>query len=476
MPEIRARLICAGCGFEVPADEALPFRCPRHREGDDIDHLLQVRWERGAPTLEEAVEVGLAEAATNPFQRWRARSFSYAKALERGMSDAAYVELVEELDAAVAAVDGAGFRFTPWHHEPALGTWIKDETGNVAGSHKARHLFGLALFVEVAERTGLVAPGQLGTADRPLAIASCGNAALAAAVVARAWQRTLRVFVPPTAPTSTVTRLVELGAELITCRRTATAPPGDPCLHAFLEAVEAGALPFTVQGHANGLTIEGGKTLGFELAAQHRGAAPLEHLFLQVGGGALASATCQALGAERMPKVHAVQTLGCHPIVHAWRKLAADLRDALGARAALPPDSTAGDEPLAGWLLRHADPEVTARVLASARQHRSRYMRPWSEPATSVATGILDDETYDWFEVVRAMLVTGGWPIVVAESELTQAREEAQARTGIPVEATGSAGLAGLIQTRARGHIPSNAQAAVLFTGIQRADSGGSPP
>ena len=68
--------------------------------------------------------------------------------------------------------------------------WVKDETGNVAGSHKARHLFGILLELRVAEALGHGDPAS------PLAIASCGNAAYAAAVVARAAGRELRVFVP----------------------------------------------------------------------------------------------------------------------------------------------------------------------------------------------------------------------------------------------------------------------------------------
>ena len=100
--------------------------------------------------------------------------------------------LVRELDAAVAEVDGHGFVVTPYLNVPALaqslglaadGLWLKDETTHVAGSHKARHLFGLALTLAVAARTKVTDDED---AQRPLAIASCGNAALAAAVVARA--------------------------------------------------------------------------------------------------------------------------------------------------------------------------------------------------------------------------------------------------------------------------------------------------
>ena len=135
------------------------------------------------------------------------------------MADAEYAELVRGLDDAVARVDGRGFRVTPFGRSPALGSalgfsgaggvWVKDETGNVSGSHKGRHLMGLLMHLEVVERLGLW-PARA----RPrLAIASCGNAALAAAVVAAAGERRLRVFVPVDADPAVVRRLEELEAE-----------------------------------------------------------------------------------------------------------------------------------------------------------------------------------------------------------------------------------------------------------------------
>ncbi len=137
----------------------------------------------------------------NPFLRYRPRFHSYHVARAAGWSDDRYVDLVRELDDAIADVDGDGFRATPivrsssldqaLGFDPGAGVWVKDETGNVSGSHKARHLMGVMLGLRVAEALDLADP------DAPLAIASCGNAALAAAVVARAARRRLLVFVPP---------------------------------------------------------------------------------------------------------------------------------------------------------------------------------------------------------------------------------------------------------------------------------------
>ena len=63
----------------------------------------------------------------------------------------------------------------------------------------------------------------------------------------------------------------------------------------FREAVQAGALPFGVQGTENGLAIEGGRTLAFEMAEAFAttGKTP-DAVYVQVGGGALASALATA--------------------------------------------------------------------------------------------------------------------------------------------------------------------------------------
>ena len=128
---------------------------------------------------------------------------SYHVATARGLPDAGYCDLVASLDASVAAVGGRGFRATPFARSRELsealafsadgGVWVKDETGNVSGSHKGRHLMGVLIHLAVMERCGLLDPAR----RRELAVASCGNAALAAAVVARAGGWRLTVFVPP---------------------------------------------------------------------------------------------------------------------------------------------------------------------------------------------------------------------------------------------------------------------------------------
>ena len=70
--------------------------------------------------------------------------------------------------------------------------------------------------------------------------------------------------------------------------------------------------------------------------------------------------------------------------------------------------------------------------MAQAAAHRSAFMLPWEETPHSVATGILDDETYDWRAVVEGMLMTGGRPLVVGEELLLHANQLAVSTTRDP--------------------------------------------
>jgi threonine synthase len=439
-------ICCAGCGYVADPDDPYPFRCPRAGT-DDADHVLTRVLNLTNARFPEGDEA-------NPFLRYRALMHSYHVATSRAPGDQTYRDLVTSLDAAVAAVDGHGFRATPFSRSPGLsdalgfdrhgGVWVKDETGNVSGSHKGRHLMGVLIHLAVMEHTGLLDPAG----RRELAIASCGNAALAAAVVARAGGWGLTVFVPPEADPRVVRRLYDLGANVVTCPRE-PGIPGDPAYRRLRQELDAGALPFTTQGPENGLAIEGGLTLGYELVTDLAGE-PLDHLIVQVGGGALASSTIQALreaadlGAiTRLPRIHTVQTTGAHPLERAYARV----------RALLPPEPT---------------PDAIRKTMAEAAQHRSAFMQPWPQEPASVATGILDDETYDWRAVVEGMLTTGGRPLVVSEDSLTQANRLAVARIGVPVDPTGSSGLAGLLEMRRSGQIGDHDRVAVLFTGLER--------
>lgn len=394
--------------------------------------------------------------ATNPFLRYRTRLDSYASARRHGWSDDEFVSLVTRLDNAVAAVAGSGFRVTPAVGADRLAMTlgidatlhVKDETGNVGGSHKSRHLFGVLLHLAVTP----VAGGEL-------AIASCGNAAVAAAMVAKAVDRPLRVFIPMWADPAVVTILEGLDAHIEVSERR-PGESGDPTFLRFTEAVERGAVPFSVQGTSTPTAIDGGRTIGWELAEQLAPGAGRVRLFVQVGGGALASAVWSGLHELRPSDrvvLHAVQTEACAPLERAWRLLTEDL-----AGAAAEPVSD--DAPIRALELEGSG----AEAMDMAATHPERYMWPWEPVGTSSASGILDDITYDWRTVVVPMIEGGGWPVVVPERLVAEANLVGRDMTGIDVDPTGTAGLAAMLDPATTVTIDAEDQVVVLFTGVRR--------
>ena len=382
----------------------------------------------------------------NPFLRYRRMLWAHRRFAESGGGDADFVATVERLDRRIAEIDGRGFRVTPTSRARALGErlgvelWVKAETDNVTRTHKARHLMGLALHLE-AEGVA---------AGRRLAIASCGNAALAAATVARAANRPLDVFIPPWADETIVEALDVLGARIQVCPRVG-GEAGDPCFGRFRDAVAAGALPFCAVAAENVWTIDGGRTLAFEMIESLGGTGDLDAVFVQVGGGALASSVVQgfveaadagAIG--RLPAFYAVQSEGCAPLRQAWDRLSA-----LGA-----------------------DRGIDAALEVAAGEP-GRFMQPWAPPQgdipQSIATGILDDVTYDWLPIAWGLAATGGDVVVAPEHLVAEAHALARRWTGVPVDPTGTAGLAGLLAAHREGLVADGARVGVLFTGADRA-------
>ena len=350
----------------------------------------------------------------NPFVRYGPRLAWWAFARANGMSDADCTALTH----AVAE----GFRVTPFGPSVALAraltrdVWVKDETGNVAGSHKARHLVPILLHLRAAEELGLL------PVRPPLAIASCGNAAIAASTLAQRVDWPIDVYVPTWMSRQVGEQLDLLGARTNVCERRTGDPPGDPAMLRFREAVTAGAIPFTVQGPENALCLDGGRTLGWEIRDALPDTGPWR-AFVQVGGGALAA--CLGAGLGPGIRLDTVQAEGCAPLAAAWQRI--------GSFA----------QPERDW----AD-----------------VMQAWPDPH-SVADGILDDETYDWIADVRAMQASGGRPIVAAETEIVAAHALAT-EAGFDVSPTGSAGLAGALT--ARNELAAEERLIVVMSGVAR--------
>ena len=421
---------CAVCGGERSIAEAMPWRCPNAIGADRHHHVLQLVNDQstaftgppllthstasaGAPAADQAISSPTSLGENRPFERYDHLLAWAAHAEAHGIGTADRLAIVRELDRAIEQVAGIGFRVTPFARSDSLsdalgfapdgGIYVKDETHGVAGSQKARHLFTILLHLRALEELGQL-PHRV-----PLAIASCGNAALAAATLARAADWPIDVYVPTWMDDAFGVELDRLGATTHRCERRPDDPPGDPAMHRFRAAVADGAIPFTGQGPENALALDGGRTIGWEIGEQAGALGGLDQMYVQVGGGAFA--TCLGAGlADLSPAtcLHAVQVEGCAPLERAWRRA---VDRGLGPR-----------EVAAGW----AD-----------------LMTAWDDPH-SAADGILDDETYDWLGVFDAMHRSEGDPVVAAEADVLRANGLAVA-AGYEVSVTGSAGLAGVI-------------------------------
>ena len=401
-----AGLRCAVCATTVDIAVPFPWRCPK-ATADDPYHVLHIV--EGGPIPEPIDD-------PNPFVRYGPRLAWWAFARANGMTAAACEALTYEVAGDFAITPFA--RSSVLSDELQLDVWVKDETGNVAGSHKARHLVGILLHLRAAETLGLL------DGRPPLAIASCGNAGLAAATLAAQADWPLDVYVPTWMDDAFGERLDQLGARIHRSARRDGDPAGDPAMLRFREARSAGAIPFTVQGPENGLCLDGGRTIGWEIADQAQAAGvDLDRVVIQVGGGAFAA--CVGAGLGRGVRLDTVQAEGCAPLAAAWER------------------AVALDRPERQW---------------------SQVMRPWDDPH-SAADGILDDETYDWIADIEAMSESGGEPIVAPETEILRAHTLATA-AGYSVSATGSAGLAGVLTAR-RGFGDGD-RIAVVMSGVAR--------
>ncbi len=401
---------CAVCGTSVDVATPSAWQCPNVTEADPYHVLHIVEGGRVPERIDDP----------NPFVRFGPRLAWWAFARANGMTDAACEALTLEI--------AGDFVVTPFGVSKALSDelgvelWVKDETHNVAGSHKARHLVSILLHLRAAEMLGRP------TERRTLAIASCGNAARAAAALAARCDWPLDVFVPTWMDEATGAQLSALGADVHRCERRDGDPPGDPAMLRFREAVRAGAIPFTVQGPENGYCLDGGRTIGWEIGEQAEPAGiGLDRVVVQVGGGAFAACVGAGLGAS--VRLDTVQAEGCAPLHATWQHLS-EIRE----------------------------PE----------RHWRELMQPWPDPH-SIADGILDDETYDWIADVAVMAESGGRPVVAHERDIVAAHQLALA-AGFHVSPTGSAGLAGVLALR--DELTPGERIAVVMSGVARASPG----
>jgi threonine synthase len=186
--------------------------------------------------------------------------------------------------------------------------FLKEEGANPTGTFKAR---GLALAVTMARQYGL----------RKLAVPSAGNAAGALAAYAAAAGIEAHIFMPRDVPTANYMESVAYGAHV-------TLVDGliSDCARIVAERKQAEGW-FDISTLKEPYRVEGKKTMGYELVEQSGWKYP-DAVFYPTGGGVgligmwKAFEEMEALGwiepGSKRPKMIAVQSSGCAPVVRAF--------------------------------------------------------------------------------------------------------------------------------------------------------------
>jgi len=289
---------------------------------------------------------------------------------------------------------------------PTLGydaLWLKDESTNPTGSFKAR---GLAMAVTRA---------VLGGAEA-FVVPTAGNAGVALAAYAARAGRPARIYAPASTPRTILNQIRWFGGDL----ELLDGHIGDCGRRALEFARETGAFPMATLREP--YRIEGKKTLGLEIARQMGWRLP-DAVVYPAGGGTgligmwLAFAELLALGwvQGRMPRLYAVQSAGCAPVVEA--------------------------------VARGTD-----------------HCEPWPDPWT-IASGLRVPAPLGGPLMLRAIRESGGGAVAVSDAELSRRATEISRLEGLDLSPEGGASLAAAAQLLEAGAIKASEHVVLFNTG-----------
>ncbi len=281
--------------------------------------------------------------------------------------------------------------------------WLKDEGVNPTGSFKAR---GMAMAVSRA---------ALGGAES-FVVPTAGNAGIAlAAYAARAGLRA-RIFAPATTPPTILSQIRWFGGDLDLLEGHI----GDCGAAALDFARRTGAFPMSTLREP--YRIEGKKTLGLELARQFGWKLP-DAIIYPAGGGTgligmwLAFQELATAGwvTGTLPRLYAVQSNGCAPVV---------------------------------------------RALAAGAEK----CEPWADPWT-VASGLRVPSPLGGALMLRAIRDTGGSAVAVSDEDLAARARAVSAWEGVDLSPEGGAAVAAAVQLRDAGALRPEERVVVFNTG-----------
>lgn len=269
------------------------------------------------------------------------------------------------------------------------GLYIKEEGNNPTGSFKAR---GLGLAVTMARHYGL----------KHLAVPSAGNAAGALAAYAAAAGITAHIFMPQDVPFANYLEGVVYGADvhmvdglISDCARMV----GEEIKAQKAAGTAAEDTWFDISTLKEPFRVEGKKTMGYELCEQLGWEYP-DAVFYPTGGGVgligmwKAFEEMEALGwmAGKRPKMYALQSSGCAPMVKAYdegKSVSEFYQGAQTFAAGLRVPKPYGDAIIldivrasGGQAIASTDEEILASILDYAK-HEGIFLSPEGAAATA---------------------------------------------------------------------------------------------
>lgn len=287
--------------------------------------------------------------------------------------------------------------------------YIKDDTCEPSGSFKDRASF-------------LVAAFALERGIREIALASTGNAASSMAAVGAASHINIRVFLPKKAPMAKRIQVLQYGADL-----TEVAGTYDVAFEQSLAySRETGVLSRNTA--YNPLTIEGKKTVSFEIASQLAELGKTaDHIFVPLGDGVILAGLYKGfedllrLGVlERMPTIWACQAEGSSAIARSFFRL---LELGVGKTSAAPHREYTTAPAV-------FSPEIFRHIL----------------PSDTLADSISVDVPRNGYHALGKLQAYGGWPVVVTDREILLAQRNLASHTGLFAEPSSSAAWAGFVK------------------------------
>jgi threonine synthase len=252
---------------------------------------------------------------------------------------------------------------------PGLELWLKDDGQMPTGSFKAR---GMAVAVSRARELGL----------KSLYVPSAGNAGLALAAYGARAGLAVRIYLPDSTAPELQRVCRAYGAEVIGVPGTIK-EAGETA-----RARERGSGGFDMSTLREPYRVEGKKTMGFEVFDQFAATGMPDVIVYPTGGGTglvgmhKAFQELRRLGAlEAEPRLIAVQTEGCAPVIRA---------------------------------LHEGEPKV----------------RPWENPHT-IAPGLLVPAPFSSERILEAIRDTQGDGVTVSDRSLPDAMDQLARRHGV---------------------------------------------